>query len=269
VTVLRPAAAWLARVAAAADAPPRNPRVPLRCGTQRVGSVEPDLFARAGLAGGALVQAAPDGGWTIAAAHATAIFAEIAETLHATGLAHVWRDEQLAVRGDEGSVVGTIERAAARALGLTTHAVHLTAVDSAGRVWVQQRALDKPTDPGRWDTLVGGLVPHGEALEHALERETWEEAGLCPSDLRELRYGGRIATRRPLAELAHGYVEEVLHWWTCVLPDGVTPANQDGEVAAFRCMDAAELLERLQQDEFTLDAALILLAAYGATGHRP
>lgn len=261
--VLRPSAAWLARVAAAADAPPRRPRVPLWCGAQRIGSVEPDLFARAGLQDGALVQPAADGGWHIAASDATVALGRIADTLHATGLAHVWRDEQLAVRGDDGVLVGTVERAAARALGLATDAVHLTATDSRGHVWVQQRALDKPTDPGRWDTLVGGLAPHGESLEHALERESWEEAGLRPGDLRALRYGGRIVNRRPLAELAHGYVVEVLHWWDCVLPEGVEPANQDGEVAAFRCMAPAELLERLERDEFTLDAALILLAAYG------
>jgi hypothetical protein len=35
-------------------------------------------------------------------------------------------------------------------------------------------------------------------------------------------------------------------------------------VAAFRTMAPAELAQHLERDAFTIDAALILLAAYGA-----
>ena len=146
-------------------------------------------------------------------------------------------------------------------LGIVTEAVHLVAIDEEGRHWVQQRAFDKPTDPGLWDTLVGGVIPASDTLEHALERETWEEAGLRLAQVRELRHGGRVLTQRP-AGFAHGYVDEWLDWFTCTLPAGVTPSNQDGEVAEFCCMDAAEVTQRLERDEFTIDAAQVLLAAY-------
>jgi len=43
----------------------------------------------------------------------------------------------------------------------------------------------------------------------------------------------------------------------------VEPVNQDGEVDAFFCMDEGELLARLARDEFTLEAALVLGAAWG------
>ncbi|HEY0825883.1 MAG TPA: NUDIX hydrolase, partial [Ramlibacter sp.] len=92
---------------------------------------------------------------------------------------------------------------------------------------------------------------------------TWEEAGLRLAQLQGLRHGGRILTRRPFREVPHGYVVEVLDWYACTLPQGVLPANQDGEVAAFRRMDEEDLARRLERDEFTVDAALILLAAYG------
>lgn len=268
MTPLRASAAWRARVAAAAEAPPLRPRVPLFAGGQRIGSVEPDLFARAGLAAGALVRAAHDGGWTLGPGDATQVLRAIADTLRATGLAHVWRNEQVAVRGQDGAVVGTVERGVARALGIATDAVHLSATASDGRIWLQQRALDKATDPGRWDTLVGGLVPAGEAPERALEREAWEEAGLRPGQLLDLRYGGAMATRRPLPELAHGYIVETLHWFTCTLADGVEPENQDGEVAAFRCMAPDEVAAQLEADAFALDAALVLLAAHGEAAQR-
>jgi 8-oxo-dGTP pyrophosphatase MutT (NUDIX family) len=141
--------------------------------------------------------------------------------------------------------------------------VHLTATDVSGQVWLQQRAFDKPTDPGLWDTLVGGLVPASDTLEQALERETWEEAGLRLPQVQGLRHGGRIATRRPFPELPHGYVVEVLDWYACTLPEGVLPANQDGEVAAFRRLRPDDVTQRLEHDEVTIDAALVLLAAYG------
>lgn len=263
MTLLRPAPSWRARLAAVADAPPLRPRVPLWCAGRRIGSVEPDLFARAGLAPGPLLQPAPDGGWTLLGDASSGVLDAVAQGLRTAGLAHVWRDEQLAVRGKDGVVVGTIERGAARALGIATDAVHLSATTTDGRIWVQQRAFDKPTDPGRWDTLVGGLVPAGEALDRALEREAWEEAGLRPPQLQDLRYEGAILTRRPLPELAHGYIVESLHCYTCRLADGVEPENQDGEVAAFRCMAAAEVVARLEEDAFAVDAALVLLAAHG------
>ena len=168
------------------------------------------------------------------------------------------------MRNDAGTVLGAIERAAVRPLGIATVAVHLLALDPRGRHWVQQRAFDKPNDPGLWDTLVGGMVPAGEPLREALARETWEEAGLHLEQLPDLRHGGTVRTHGPCdAKLAHGYVVQDLEWFTCVVPAGVVPQNQDGEVLAFDCLEAPELAARLARDEFTLDAGLLYLAAFG------
>ena len=62
MTALAVAPAWRERLRARADAPPLRPRVPLWWQAHRIGSVEPDLFVRAGLAGDALVQPTGDGG---------------------------------------------------------------------------------------------------------------------------------------------------------------------------------------------------------------
>jgi len=191
----------------------------------------------------------------------TNALARVAIALRDAGLMKAWRNEQLAVHDEHGHLLGTVERGAVRLLGIATEAVHLAGWHPDGRFWVQQRAFDKPTDPGLWDTLVGGMVPAGEPLETALARESWEEAGLVLGDLQDLVYGGCITTERPANELAHGHVVERLHWYKAVVPDGVVPVNQDGEVAQFRCMAGEEVAALLQAGQFTLDAGLILAAA--------
>jgi 8-oxo-dGTP pyrophosphatase MutT (NUDIX family) len=122
-------------------------------------------------------------------------------------------------------------------------------------------ALTKPNDPGLWDTLVGGMVPACDSTQQALERESWEEAGLKLEQLEDLRRGGRIDIRRPSGDGPHGYVVEQVEWYRCVLPANAVPANQDGEVAQFRLMHSHELCEGLLREHFTVEAALILLRA--------
>jgi 8-oxo-dGTP pyrophosphatase MutT (NUDIX family) len=108
---------------------------------------------------------------------------------------------------------------------------------------------------------MGGMIPACDSMQQALERETWEEAGLRLQQLADVRHGGRIGVRRPSGEGRCGYVVEDIDWYRCVVPQGVVPANQDGEVAQFRLMGAAELREALLRDEFTVEAALVLLGA--------
>jgi len=142
-----------------------------------------------------------------------------------------------------------------RPLGIATHAVHLVGQRADGRVWVQQRALDKATDPGLWDTLMGGLVSAHESIATTLERETWEEAGLRITELDAVRAFTRISVRRPVSD---GYMVEHIEVFEAVVPDALTPQNQDGEVERFDCITRHELHERLRSDTFTLEAALIL-----------
>lgn len=239
--------------------PPAEPRLPLLWRGQRVGSVAVALGDHPALRGLWRVESAA---LVVAdAADLSQALAPVAVALRDAGLMKAWRNEQLAVHDEQGTLLGTVERGAVRLLGIATEAVHLAGWHPDGRFWVQQRAFDKPTDPGLWDTLVGGMVPAGEPLETALARETWEEAGLVLADLQELTYGGCITTERPANELAHGHVVERLHWYTAVVPDGVGPVNQDGEVAQFRCMAGDEVARLLHAGAFTPDAGLILAAA--------
>ncbi len=183
---------------------------------------------------------------------------QLADLLRDAGLAGAWRNEQLAVRNASGAQIGTVERGAVRPLGIATLAVHLVGQSTDGRFWVQQRAFDKPNDPGKWDTLMGGMVSAEDTVETALERETWEEAGLNVADLQNLRYGGRQSNCRPSSDGAAGYMQEFIEWYVATIPDGLMPINQDGEVAQFALMDEARLVAGMQGGEFTLEASLIM-----------
>ena len=250
---------WAARLAERAIVDPAQERRALRlaAGHPRVGSLEPALAHR--MAGEGLPVWADASGWCLQGEASNAL-AEIAHWLHAQGLGGRWRNELLAVTdataSDSHEPLATIERAAVRPLGITTHAVHLIVRSTAGGVWVQQRALDKATDPGLWDTTMGGLRSAHESVQGTLERETWEEAGLRPADLQGLVPHGRITVRRPVPD---GYLVERTDAFAAVLRSGATPVNQDGEVAGFACIEPAELRQWLQQDRFTLEAALVLL----------
>jgi len=166
-----------------------------------------------------------------------------------------WRDEPLDVLDGE-RIIGRIERAATRPLGLLTRAVHLNAWTPDGQIWIARRSLSKATAPGLWDTLVGGLAGSGETLDQALVRECGEEAGLDPADIAQrspLRVIGRVHFR-----VSEGYqVEDVLAS-DCVLADTVHPVNRDGEVMAIRHAPVTEVLNMMDAGLFTQEAMLAL-----------
>ncbi|GAA5090885.1 MULTISPECIES: NUDIX hydrolase [Paenalcaligenes] len=182
--------------------------------------------------------------------------AHIAQRLHEAGLVKAWRDERLDVIA-EGEKLAAIERGAMRPLGLLTQAVHLNAWSQDGRLWVAKRAANKPTDPNMWDTLVGGLATAHEDLDTSLLRESEEEAGLLPEHLKA-REPMRMLLRM-YRRLPEGYQVENVLVNDCVLPDGVIPKNQDGEVSEIRLLTIAEWWDMAQAGLFTIEAEMVLI----------
>ena len=260
---------WLARLQARAKQAPIQPRVALRAGPHTIGSLLPEVGEQFS---GALLQ--PDqGGWQVQG-DITQSLNQIAQQMRDTRLGHVahyWRNEQLGVYDEGGAQLGSVERGAVRPLGIATRAVHLVGRTPGGGMWVQQRAFNKANDPGQWDTLMGGMISAHDSLQTALARETQEEAGLDVTALAGLAHRGCVRICRPAdddvpgqppAPLGLGYVVEAIDWFEATVPDGMVPLNQDGEVAQFECLTPAQLVQRLEQDAFTLEAALILVAAW-------
>lgn len=260
---------WLQALLARAQSATHAPRLPLMLDNQRIGSVQANLFASLGPRLRDLVphclepMTTPQGECWSVVGNATDALCQIAQTLRQTHTASVdalWRDELLTVRDAHANTVARVERGAVRALGIATRAVHLVGSTADGRVWVQQRSWRKSTDPGQWDTLMGGMIGADETLESALERETWEEAGLRLSELQHLRRGGTVHTLMPNPQdQGAGLIDERIDWFEALLPQDQQPSNRDGEVEQFALLDRAELKTWLEQDTFTTEAALILV----------
>lgn len=261
---------WQSALLARATQLPLRPRVPLVWAEHLIGSVEDDFFDPLfqqpdSPAAQCLQREASDGEprWRLLG-EATQTLAQLALALREAGVRRVaqqWRDELLAVPDAQGRRIASVERGLVYPLGIATRAVHLVGMAPDGRCWVQQRAFDKAHDPGLWDTLMGGMVSVHDSLESALQRETWEEAGLHIDALQNLKYGGKVALRKPSADGSDGgFVVEDVDWFLATVPDGMTPLNQDGEVVQFRLLDRAQLVAQLNRNEFTTEAALILLA---------
>jgi 8-oxo-dGTP pyrophosphatase MutT (NUDIX family) len=247
---------WLARARARADRPPRRARRRLLLvaanRAHEVGSVEPALARRLAAEGQPIAPHERD--WVVVPPF-DASFVAIARWLHRAGLAGRWRDELLPVVSRDGRTLAAVERSVVRVLGLATFAVHLSGRSADGAYWVQQRAFDKATDPGRWDTLMGGQMSFGESIRSTLVRETAEEAGLCLDDLRSLRRGRDVLVRRPVED---GFMNERIAVFHAPLVAGARPINRDGEVERFDCLEEDELVARLAAGAFTLEATLIL-----------
>ena len=175
---------WLKTLVAEANQSPALARVPFYVQNMKIGSVEPIFVRHLALQPNQIdhkqLLKEEQSGWhlMLGESDVTSALNQLAGVLRDAGLAGAWRNELLAVRDEAGVQIGTIERGAVRSFGIATLAVHLVGQTQDGRFWVQQRALNKPNDPGKWDTLMGGMVSAGDTVETALARETWEEAGL-------------------------------------------------------------------------------------------
>lgn len=254
---------WPCLVAARAQTVPRVPwQVPTPAGAVTVGSVEarhrPLLLARwpqAWVEAQGLLHLRVD------APGRTTALAGMGVALREQGLVRAWRNEPYGLWDAVGRSHAQIERATARFWGSLTLGAHCNGyqANAQGRpthLWIAQRALDKPTDPGMLDNLIGGGVPLGQTPREALLREAWEEAGLRPEHLAGLQRGSVLELR---CDIPEGLQHEWLHTYDLALPPGVQPCNQDGEVAQHRCVPVDQALALAAAGALTVDAALATL----------
>lgn len=192
----------------------------------------------------------------------TAVLAQVNVALREQGLVRGWRDEPFAVFSlDDGSRLARTERAAARFWGMLTLAAHANGYVAAPdgtptHLWIAQRSSAKATDPGMFDSLVGGGVPDGQTPHDTLLREGYEEAGQDEARMREATPGRVLRLQRDIPE---GLQLEDLHVWDLALPAGEAPRNVDGEVQGFSCLPLADALALAAGRAMTVDASLVTL----------
>ncbi|MBP8296556.1 MAG: DUF4743 domain-containing protein [Burkholderiales bacterium] len=189
--------------------------------------------------------------------------AAVTRALAKTGVITGWRDELYEVRDETQPVqppLLTIERAAARAFGITSRAVHVNGVTGTAAgpaMWIARRSLSKPIDPGMLDNLIGGGVPAGMSTRETLVKEAWEEAGLTAAQAAAARAGRHVRIRRAVPE---GLQSEVILVHDLELPPAVVPRNTDGEVSEFRLLPVGAVIDLLREGgKLTPDASLVIL----------
>jgi isopentenyldiphosphate isomerase/intracellular septation protein A len=88
-------------------------------------------------------------------------------------------EEMLPLIDESGKVLGSAPRSEChQGPGKLHPVVHLQILDGRGGFYLQKRAANKDTQPGKWDSAVGGHVSVGEDLDMALARELREELGV-------------------------------------------------------------------------------------------
>ena len=75
--------------------------------------------------------------------------------------------------------------------GLWHQTVHIWVLNSDNQLLLQQRQLDRESNPGKWDISAAGHIPSGQSALEAAQRELDEEIGL-DIHLEELEYLGRV-----------------------------------------------------------------------------
>jgi len=95
--------------------------------------------------------------------------------------------------------------------------VHLHVFDGRGRLYLQKRSMTKDTNPGRWDTSVGGHVGAGEEVTRAVLREAREELGIDA--------GGAVFLYSWLSE--GSFESELAHCYALESDQAITPDPQE------------------------------------------
>lgn len=89
------------------------------------------------------------------------------------------KEEWLPLVDNEGKIVGKAQRSECHSNKELLHpVVHVHIFNNKGELYLQKRPETKDTQPGKWDTSVGGHISFGESLEQALKKEIREETGL-------------------------------------------------------------------------------------------
>lgn len=142
-------------------------------------------------------------------------------------------DELFDVVDNADRVVGTATRGRVHAEGLFHRAVHVLIRNSAGRVFIQQRSMQKDSAPGKWDSSASGHLDSGEDYLDCAIREVREELGIRLAQLREVgRLSASADTGNEFVRIYTGWSEGPFTLHPTEIQDGrwIEPADLTREV---------------------------------------
>ena len=185
----------------------------------------------------------------------------VLRSLAGDGVIGGWRDEAYPVGGQWGGPYAfEVERAAAAFLGCRAYGVHINGFVRDGddvKLWVATRAHDRPVCPGELDNMIAGGQPVGLTLRENVIKEAGEEAGV-PEHLARTAIPVGAITYTMENDL--GLKPDMMFCWDLELPADFQPVNADGEVAEFRLLPAAEVMEIVEStDDFKFNCNLVII----------
>jgi isopentenyldiphosphate isomerase len=150
------------------------------------------------------------------------------------------REELFDIVDREDHIIGKATRQEVHGNPVLIHRViHILIFNSAGDWYLQQRNWNKDTQPGKWDTAVGGHVDAGETYDAAAQREMEEELGIVdikPNFLYKFFH-------------TNEFESEMVSTYSCTW-DGEFHLNPD-EIMAGRFWHLAEIQEKISEGLFT------------------
>ena len=174
----------------------------------------------------------------------TAAVDMVVRALFEDGVVTGWRGEPYPVGGQWGGPYAfEVERAAAPFFGARAYGVHINGYvrkENGLHMWIARRADDRPVCPGQLDNMIAGGQPVTLSLKENVIKEAGEEAGLPPDLAATALPTGAITY---CAESDIGLKPDIMFCWDLELPADFTPVNADGEIAEFRLLPAAEVME--------------------------
>ena len=166
-----------------------------------------------------------------------------------TGSAQPNANEIFDVVNENDDVITQQPRHIVHDKNLLHRAVHALVYDQDGRLYLQKRSLSKDTNPGLWDTSMGGHLESGETYDQAAIRETFEELGIVLEQAPEKLF------KLSASEMT-GY--EFIWVYKIVHHGEIKPCQI--EISEGRWVDSDELIKWMSQtpELFTSTLSLIL-----------
>jgi isopentenyldiphosphate isomerase len=151
-------------------------------------------------------------------------------------------EEIFSVVDIDGNVIGKETRSVCHNGSKILHpVVHVHLINSAKKILLQKRRIDKDIQPGKWDTSIGGHIQFGENIEDAVIREAKEETGV-DIDLKKINFIKRYVFESEIEkELSYSYVyyyDGQVHF-------------QESEIEKVNFFDKNEIIELIKDNKTT------------------
>lgn len=172
-----------------------------------------------------------------------------------------WRNECYEVRPNfEDTPLMKMDRCATCLFGIKQYGVDINGYvrhsDKSMSVWLQRRAYNKQTWPGKLDNMVSGGIAVGYNIMDTVHKEAEEEASIPPHLFERLKPAGAVTF---YFENEGGLFLETEFVFDLELPHDFVPTNADGEVEDFQLVSIEELKEKVISSEFKTTSSPVTL----------